>query len=262
MSNVDYNSPLYLQVRELVLSKIEDGEYLPGSAIPSDNELAETLGINRLTIRNALEELVKRGVIKRVHGKGSYVVGKKITRDLERLEGFMQTMDGKNVESSVKVLKKFKRKTGAYFASVFSIDPDDDIYYVERLCFVDGEVMSLEEIFVPAYVVPKLEGIDLSVFSLYEVYQFYGVKLKEAVQTLELVTLDKKEAKFLDVTNGSPIMMVECITSNEEGRVIEFSRNYTRGDRCEYTVQFRKKKRLEVKTCINQSFGKRRKART
>ena len=89
---IDYQSPIYLQLREVVRAKIEDGEYPPGTAIPSENVLAETYGINRLTVRNAIDALVKEGLLKRVQGKGVYVMVK-FERDLEVLGGFSQTMN-------------------------------------------------------------------------------------------------------------------------------------------------------------------------
>ena len=81
-AEVSYNAPIYLQLREVVRSKIEDGEYAPGTAIPSENLLASTYSINRLTVRSAIDALVNEGLLKRVQGKGVYVVAQ-IERDLE-----------------------------------------------------------------------------------------------------------------------------------------------------------------------------------
>lgn len=89
---MDYRAPFYLQLREIIRNKIEDGEFLPGTAIPSENELAETYGINRLTVRNAIDSLVNEGMLKPVQGKGVYVLGARVDRDLDSLGGFTQTM--------------------------------------------------------------------------------------------------------------------------------------------------------------------------
>ena len=74
---LSYRTPIYLQLREIIRNRIEEGEYLPGTAIPSENKLAETYGINRLTVRNAVDTLVNEGVLQRVQGKGVFVVGDK-----------------------------------------------------------------------------------------------------------------------------------------------------------------------------------------
>ena len=159
-------TPIYLQLREIIRTKIEDGEYFPGMAIPSENELAEQYDINRLTVRSAVDALVHEGLLRRVQGKGVYVLGPKIERDLDRLNGFTQTILEKSAQPSTRVLTKVLRKAGRKYGLVFGIDPEDDIYYIKRLCYAGGEALSLEEIFIPRYIVPKLEGIDLTIFSL------------------------------------------------------------------------------------------------
>ena len=77
MPSQDYKMPIYLQLREIMRNKIEDGEYMPGTAIPSENKLSESFGINRITIRNAVDALVNEGLLRRVQGKGVFVVGNK-----------------------------------------------------------------------------------------------------------------------------------------------------------------------------------------
>lgn len=237
---ISYRSPIYLQLREVVRTKIEDGEYLPGTAIPSENELAETYGINRLTVRSAIDTLVNEGMLKRVQGKGVYVVGDKVDRDLETLGGFTQTMRGKNTTPTIKVLIKVLRKAGDEYSHVFGIQPDDELYYIKRICYADNAPISLEEILIPKTVVPKLEGIDLSVFSIYEVYDFYGIHLKRALQTLDLVSLEPKDARMLGIDSNLAVLLFECTSYDDNERIIEFTRTYTRGDKCNFNVHFYK----------------------
>ena len=237
---INYQSPIYLQLREVIRNKIEDGEYLPGMAIPSENDLADTYGINRMTVRNAIDALVHEGILKRVQGKGVYVVGNKVERDLETLGGFTQTMRERNTQPYTKVLVKALRKAGDKYALIFGIKPDDEIYYVKRLCSADSEPISLEEVFIPKYIVPKLEGIDLGVFSLYEVYDFYNVNITKAWQTLDLTQLEQKDARMLGTEADLAVMLFECTSFDNKNRVVEFSRSYTRGDKCNFNVHFHK----------------------
>ena len=234
------NDPLYLQIRELVRSKIDEGEYPPCTAIPSENELAECYGINRQTVRNAIDILVQEGLLRRVPGKGVYVLGRKIERDLDQLQGFTQTMLDKHVKASIKVVSKFIRQAGEKYALLFGIRPEDDIYYIKRLCYANAEPISFEEIYIPRYVVPKMEGIDLSIFSVYEIYDFYGIRLERARQTLDLVQIDLSDARLLEVDAETPVMLFECTSYDDQNRVIEFNRNYVRGDKCNFSVHFQK----------------------
>lgn len=235
---ISYQSPIYLQLREVIRNKIEDGEYLPGMAIPSENELADIYGINRMTVRNGIDALVNEGLLKRVQGKGVYVAGTKVERDLETLGGFNQTMREKKIQPNTKVLIKTLRKAGEKYSLIFGIEPEDNIYYIKRICLGDGEPVSLEEIYIPEYIVPKLGGIDLAVFSIYEVYDFYGIKLTRAWQTLDLVQLEQKDARMLGVDTQLSVMLFECTSYDDKDRVIEFTRNYTRGDKCNFSVHF------------------------
>ena len=236
---VHYDSPVYQQMREVIRTKIEEGEFPLCSAIPSESEMAERYGISRQTVHNAYNALVREGVLCRVPGKGVFVLGKKVERDLDELSGFNQTMREKHVTPSVKVICHTLRDAGDYYGAMFGISPSDGIYYIKRVCYANGEPVSLEEIYVPRYVVPKMGGIDLSVFSVYEIYGIYGVKLQRAEQELYLVHLDQKDARVLGIDTSLPVMNFESISYDEAGRAVEFNRNYVRGDKCNFTVHFR-----------------------
>ncbi|RDU23841.1 GntR family transcriptional regulator [Anaerosacchariphilus polymeriproducens] len=238
-TEIDYQSSIYLQLREVIRNKIEEGEYLPGTAIPSENTLADTYGINRLTVRNAIDVLVNEGLLKRVQGKGVYVMTP-IERDLEVLGGFSQTMTDKNLQPKKKILQKGQRLAGRKYAEIFGIGEEDSLYYIKRLDYAEDEAIALQEIFIPYNLVPKVEGIDLSVFSMFEIYKFYGINPIRAWQTLDLVRLTQADARLLDITKEQTVFLFSCLTYDEDERVIEYSRSYTRGDKCNFTVHFHK----------------------
>ncbi len=211
---------------------------MPGMSIPSENELAERYGIHRLTVRNAVSVLIREGLLKSVQGKGIFVVGPKMERDLDTLGGFTQTMREKGAHPSTKVLIKTVRQAGEKYAMIFQICPEDELYYIKRICFADGEPVSLEEIYIPAELIPNFEELDLAVFSIYEIYEFYGVQLTRANQSLDLTTLELKDAKRLGIDPTQAVMLFACTSYDEKDRVIEFSRTYTRGDKSDFTVHF------------------------
>lgn len=240
MDYISRQAPFYVQLREIVRDKIESGEYAPCTALPSENELADMFSTTRQTVRNAIDALVNEGLLRRVAGKGVYVLGKKVERDLDILQGFTQTMQDRNVTPSIKVVKKTTRLAGEKYATMFGIKPEDEIFYIKRMCYGNTEPISLEEIYVPKNLVPKLVGIDLSVFSLYEVYELYGIRLERARQTLDLVHLEQNDARMLGISAELPVIMFECTSFDDRGRIIEFSRSYTRGDKCCFKVRFKR----------------------
>lgn len=232
--------PIYVQLRDILRDQIENGVYLPGTTIPSENELSEKYRVNRLTVRTAIEELAKEGIVKPVQGKGVFVMGERIDRDLDTLSGFSQTIREKNGEPKVNVLSKKVRKAGAKFSKIFRIDEDDEINYIKRVGFVDGDPISIEEIFVPKMILPNLNELSVSHFSMYDLYDFYKINVTNAYQTLDIVTLDQNESRLLNITTSQAVYLFTSITYADNETPIEYAKNYVRADLCQFTVEFRK----------------------
>lgn len=105
-------TPLYMQLREIIRYKIESGEYAPCMVLPSENDMVDEYAVTRQTVRNAVDTLIQEGLLRRVPGKGVYVVAGALDRDLEVLQGFTQTMLDRNVTPSIRVLKRQIRSAG------------------------------------------------------------------------------------------------------------------------------------------------------
>lgn len=234
---IDYRMPIYLQLREIVRSKIEEGEYLPGMAIPSENKLAETFGINRLTVRNAVEALVNEGILQRVQGKGVFVVGDKYEEVLEEHGGFVTTPAPRNKRVSMKELDKTLRYAGDKYSNFFDIAQDDLIFDIRHLNYLDDTPLSLEQIFVPEEVLPQLRDVNSSVFSMTDIFRFYGIEVYSMRQTMELVTKGlSKIRKMLGVPDDVALIMMECSYRDRDGRMIEFSRSFIRSDKSSFCI--------------------------
>ena len=188
MGKLSYRSPLYIQLREVIRSKIEEGEYPPGTAIPSENQLAVTYGLNRVSVRSALAALENEGLITAVQGKGMFVNGPKTERDLESLGGYRQTMNERGKDASTRVLVKAAREAGPYYARLLELAPEDQIWFIRRVDYSGGEPVALEEIYIPCQVLPGLEEIDLGLFSIYDAYIWNGVRPDVGSQVLRITT--------------------------------------------------------------------------
>ena len=237
-NTVDYRSPVYLQMRELIRSRIAEGVYQPGGSIPSENELAAEFEINRLTVRSAVDILVKEGLLKRVQGKGVYVTGGKIEQDVGELKGFTSTLQESRRKSGKKILARKVRPAGVKYASIFGIDPGDPVYYIRRLCSADGEPVSLEEIYIPQAAAPRLDGVDLSVFSLREAFQLFNVELKSGFQTLDITRIGTQEARILDTEDNRNVFLVRYTSTNSRDQVVEYGKCYIRGDKFSFKVDY------------------------
>lgn len=235
---ITYLSPIYLQLREIIRTKIEDGEYPPGTAIPSENELAATYGINRNTVRNAVDTLVKEGTLLRVQGKGVFVIGNKAEQSIAVFKGFRPTAHQIEADSlPVKEQTKIVRVAGDKFANMFKINPTDAIYFIRCIRLHENEVISFEDIYIPKNVIPELELVDSSVFSINEIFEFYEVYVSTVHQSLEIIAGDSRIRRILnDVPDDIAIIMMECRYEDRSGRVVEYERKYIRSDRCRFSV--------------------------
>lgn len=237
---MDYRMPIYLQLREIVRNRIEEGVYLPGTAIPSENKLAETFGINRLTVRNAVDALVNEGILQRVQGKGVFVVGNKYEEALEEYEGFVNTVLSGHKRVTVKEQGKALRPAGNKYANYFGIEPEDLIFYVRHFTMLSDEPLSVEEIFVPEKILPELESVNSSVFTMKDIFTFYGIKLGSMKQTMEIVEGTVKIRKTLGVPDGVAIIMLSCDYCDEKGKTIAYSRSFVRSDKGQFSIELHK----------------------
>ena len=238
MSEVNYKSPLYIQLREVIRGKIEEGEYPPGTAIPSESQLAEMYGLNRLSVRSALEALEYEGILTSVQGKGVFVNGAKTERDLDTLGGYRHTMSERSRDASTRVLVKALRKAGPYYAQVLGLGENDDVWFIRRIDRSQGEPVALEEIYIPYEVLPGLGDVDLQLFSIYDLYLWNSIQPEVGKQVLRISHLEPAAAKLIGVDAGQAVMEFSCVTQDTTGRIIEFARNYIRGDKTEFTVHY------------------------
>lgn len=235
---VGYRSPLYLQLREVIRSKIESGEYPPGTCIPSESTLSKIYGIHRLSVRSAISALEYEGLLKSVQGKGVFVIGGKDERDLETIGGFKQTMQMLGRTPSTKIVTKALRAAGPHYARLLGLEPEAMVNYIKRVCYSDAEAYSLEEIYIPQSVVRTLPDIDLNLFSIYEIYEFYGIQVTRVEESLEVALLDPMEARLLDIDPASAVLKFQSVSYDQNARIIEYARTYTRGDRCSFNVRY------------------------
>jgi GntR family transcriptional regulator len=177
-------------------------------------------------------------LLKPVKGKGVFVVGKKLGRDLEKLTGFRQTMRERDVIPETRVMIKTKRPAGLKYAQILEISAEDQLYYIRRFCLAENEPVSIEDIYIPCKLLSDLDAVDLNVFSLFDIYKFNGIQVTKAWQTLSVTNLDAKDARILQIKPETKVLMFECISRDENSKVIEFSRSFTRSDKASFTVHY------------------------
>ena len=240
MSNATYKSPLYIQLREVIRNKIEDGEYPVGTAIPSESQLAETYNLNPLSERSALSALKYEGLLRSVQGKGVFVNGSKTERDLETLSGYRQTMDERSIDAHTRVLIKALRPAGPYYSKLLDLAEDDQVWFTRRIDYSNNEPVALEEIYIPEKILPSYGDVDIELFSIYDIFTWNGLRPTDADQTLRVLFLEPSRAKLINLTSEQAVMELSNLTRDEKGQNIEFARNYVRPDKIEFFTHYAK----------------------
>ena len=224
-------SPLYRQIKSLILQSLEGGEWRPGEVIPSETELAGRFGVSQGTVRKAVDELL----LLRRQGKGTYVASHNDPRAFFRFLR-LEALKG-DIGPSISVpLECWRAKAGLEAARVLGIKLAEPIVIVRRLLQFSGKPVVVDEIYLPGDVfggltLEMLRNWPGSLYSLFE--SEFGVRMVRAEERLRAVAADRASAELLGVKEGSPLLSVERVSFSYGGRPVEWRRGlYSTSDHC------------------------------
>src|SRR5438128_2797140 len=201
-----------------------------GTAIPSERQLSTDLGVSRLTVRAALDELAREGWVVRRRGSGTYVQQPKIAQELT-MTSFSEDMRRRGMVPSSQTLSLTRQLAGARLGRFLNVSPGDEIVVVKRLRLADGVSMAIETLHIPAAVVPGVESRDLE-GSFYELLRArYGIEIATATQTIEPTVTNEDESAALGGPLHSPAFLFERTSRDTDARTLEFVHSIYRGDR-------------------------------
>jgi len=217
------------ETRDRVLDLIESHEV--GQPIPAERQLAIDLGVSRLTLRAALDDLVRDGYLDRRHGSGTYVTEPKIAQPLT-LTSFSEDMRRRGMTPGSRTLELTSTLAGARLAHRMGVSPEARLFRVKRLRLADSMPMAMEILHVPEALVPGLTRADFEGRSFYELLQErYGITVASGTQSIEPTVTSEDESDVLGVPLHTPAFLFERTTISESGRIVEFVRSIYRGDR-------------------------------
>ena len=201
-----------------------------GTAIPSERQLSADLGVSRLTLRAALDELAREGYVVRRRGSGTYVQQPKIAQELT-ITSFSDDMRRRGMVPGSRTLSMLTILAGARLGRSLNVSPSEQIVVVKRLRLADGETMAIETLHIPGVLVPGLtpKALDGSFYELLR--DRYGVTIVEGTQAIEPTVTNEEESEALGVPLHSPAFLFERTSRDEAGRTVEFVQSVYRGDR-------------------------------
>jgi GntR family transcriptional regulator len=217
------------EARESVLDLIE--QLGVGDAIPSERQLSVDLGVSRLTVRAALDELVREGYLVRRRGAGTFVSEPKIAQELT-MTSFTEDMRRRGLTPASRTLELTVVPAGARLGRVLHVSPSERVVVAHRLRLADEETMAIETLHVRESLVPGLSGEDLERQSFYELLlERYGIMIVGGIQTIEPTVTAEEESLHLGVPLHSPAFLFERVTRSQDDEIVEYVRSIYRGDR-------------------------------
>jgi len=227
--------PAYFQLKEIIREKIESGELKTGEKIPSENKLSELYQISRMTVRQAIKELVEEELLYREKGKGTFIARPKFKRDLLGLTSLTEEMKQRGYKVTTKVLEMKVITASKEVAHKLEIAPDEKVIKIDRLRSANHQPFFIETSFLPFELCPGLIEDDLAKNSLYFLLEEkYGLILNNAIISIEAVSANVYHSTLLKVKKGTPLLLLEQTTYLNTGQPIQFLKAVCRSDKYKY----------------------------
>lgn len=230
--------PIYLQLKNILKNDIQRGLY--NFTLPSERRLAEKYHVNVHTVRRALEELEKEGVIIKRKGQVTAIVLKEASfGDYAReLLSFTEEMQRRGLKPSSKVLRFEKSAPEPEVQRALSLSPGEEVVILERIRYGDGRPFNLGTSFLPYKLVPDIFSFDFSRESLHHVLRsHYGIDLVMAEETFEPVMPTPEEIQLLELPPSMPLLLMKGVIYSRDGIPVEYFTLKFRGDEARFSVR-------------------------
>jgi GntR family transcriptional regulator len=229
--------PMHSQIREIIRRRVLDGTYAPHSQMPSEAQMMEAFQVSRITIRQALGDLQKEGLIFKVAGKGSFVAKPKAFQSLSRLQGFGEAMTPAGYETFSQVLSTRRVGAGEMVARRLALQPGAPVFEIQRLRYLNREPISVDVSYFPLALGERLAQEDLAARDIFVILENdLGQQLTHADVQIEAISADESLARHLRIAEASPLLRIERLTHAGD-QPIDFEFLYYRGDAFQYRLR-------------------------
>ncbi|HSH90234.1 MAG TPA: GntR family transcriptional regulator [Ramlibacter sp.] len=232
-------SPLYQQIKSLILQSLETGEWKPGEAIPSEMDLAARFRVSQGTVRKAIDELAAENLVIRRQGKGTFVATHAEQHVQYRFLKLMPDSGDRDSEGPAQrtVLECKRLRATADVARTLALRSGDPVVQVRRILAFGGVPTILEDLWLPGGTFKGLSADQVAgyhgpTYAMFEVE--FGVRMVRAEERIRAVAADPQQALLLKVEQGSPLLMVERVAFTYNDVPMELRRGFYRTDTHHY----------------------------
>ena len=227
------NLPLYQQLQRALREAMDRNILGVDDALPPERDLAGEFGVSRITVRKAIDGLVSEGLLVRRHGSGTFVRGR-VEKNFSKLTSFSEDMRARGRNPRSEWLRRLNGTVTPEEALTLRSSPGTPVFRFHRLRFADDAPMALEYATVVADCLPSLDAVQTS---LYEALERAGNRPVRALQRLRAVLLTREQAELLRAKPGDAGLLVERVGFLQDGRAIEFSQSFYRGDTYDFVAE-------------------------
>ena len=219
-------APLYQQMQDALRRGIETGALRPQEALPPERDIATEFGISRITVRKAIDGLVASGMLIRRQGAGTFVGGR-VEKQFSKLTSFSEDMAARGRTARSEWITQTDGTVNSDESLTLGLSPGSRVFRFHRIRYADEQPMALEYSTVPGFGLPGLEVVGVS---LYAALEAAGHRPVRALQRLRAVLFTAEQAKLLGIEAGAPGLFIERRGFLEDGRAIETTHSWYRGD--------------------------------
>jgi GntR family transcriptional regulator len=229
----DDSLPLYQQLQRGLREAIEKRILGPEDALPSERQLAEDLGVSRITVRKAIDGLAAEGLLVSRQGSGNFVCTR-IDKNFAKLTSFSEDMRARGRNPRSVWLKRAEGTVTPEESLKLALSPGTLVYRFHRLRFADDEPMAIEIATIVASALPSLDAVR---DSLYDALEAAGNRPVRALQRLHSMLLTVEQAKLLKAKTGDAGLFVERLGYLRDGHAVELSQSFYRGDTYDFVAE-------------------------
>lgn len=220
-------TPLYLQLQRILRDAIDARIVKADDALPTERDLAEGFEVSRITVRKAIDGLVSDGLVSRRRGAGTFVMAPRVEKSFSKLTSFSEDMISRGRKPHSVWVSKTSGAVTPEEALSLGLSPGSLVYRFHRVRYADDISMALEYSTVPAYCLPSLDAVNLSLYEALRAFNHFPVR---ALQRLRAIAFSPEQAEALGIEPGAPGLFIERRGFLSDGRTAEFTQSYYRGD--------------------------------
>jgi GntR family transcriptional regulator len=232
--------PLYYTVYLVLRQRLTSKNFELNVAMPSEISLASEFKVSRLTIRRALEQLEKEGMVQRIQGKGTFATVENFIKNnlqSQDIENLLKHLSIMGSHTTVRLLSCANQEPTSLIANQLELSNGMKVQKSVRIRSFENKAFSYLTAYVPEIISNLYLAEDLGHKPLLELFKIAGITIKNVSQTISAVVAEPHVAKELDVPIGTPLISVHRLVRDSTSIPVEYLHALYRPDRYEYRMQ-------------------------